>query len=83
MLVGKIDTLEIDFIAHRLEERIYLQVSFRIEAEKTRNREMAPLLRVSDHFPKYIITLDDFMTGITPEGINIVHLRDFLFMESL
>ena len=83
VLVGKIDTLEIDFIAHRLEERIYLQVSFRIEAERTRDREMAPLLRVSDHFPKYIITLDDFTTGITPEGINIVHLRDFLFMESL
>ena len=76
--VGKVDNLEIDFIGQRLGERIYLQVAYRLDAEKTREREIASLLKAGDNFPKYIVTLDEFSKGITPEGIEIIHLRDLL-----
>ena len=79
--VGKVDNLEIDFVGQRLQERIYVQVSFRLDGENTKNREVASLLKTMDNFPKYIVTLDEFALGTTTEGIQIVHLRDFLMKE--
>ena len=76
--VGKTDHLEIDFVGHRLQERIYVQVCFRLEGENTRKREVASLQKTNDNFPKYIVTLDDYGLGTTIEGIVVVHLRDFL-----
>jgi len=76
--VGKTDQLEINFVGQRLQERIYVQVCFRIEGESTRKREVASLQKTEDNFPKYIVTLDDYGLGITAEGIVVVHLRDFL-----
>lgn len=81
--VGKTDQLEIDFVGQFLQERIYIQVSVRIDNESTRKREVASLLKTSDNFPKYIVTLDDFALGTTSEGIQIVHLRQFLLMEGV
>lgn len=78
VFVGKSDTLEIDFVAQKIENRLYIQVSFRLDVEKTMNREVAALQRISDNFPKYIVTLDDFAVGTTPDGIRIIHLRQFL-----
>jgi predicted AAA+ superfamily ATPase len=78
VFIGKVEAQEIDFIASRLEQRIYVQVAYRMDAEKTRGREISALMKVEDHFPKYIVTLDDFLTGVTTEGIRIVHLRTFL-----
>lgn len=79
--VGKADQLEIDFIGQRLQERVYVQVCYRLAGESTRNREVPSLQKVTDNFPKYIVTLDDFGLGMTSEGISIVHLRDFLLKE--
>lgn len=79
--VGKVDNLEIDFIGQRLQERVYVQVAFRLELETTKNRELLSLKKVKDNFPKYIVTLDDFMLGTTPDGIQIIHLREFLLKE--
>ena len=79
--VGKTDHLEIDFVGQRLHERIYVQVCFRLEAENTRKREVASLQKATDNFPKYIVTLDDYALGTTTEGIDVVHLRDFLLRE--
>jgi len=76
--IGKADTLEIDFIGQRQQLRIYVQVSYRLDAEKTKEREVAGLMKITDNFPKYIVTLDDFALGITSEGIHIIHLREFL-----
>ncbi|HWK06939.1 MAG TPA: ATP-binding protein [Puia sp.] len=76
--VGKTDHLEIDFVGQRLQERIYVQVCFRLEGENTRKREVASLQKTTDNFPKYIVTLDDYGLGTTAEGIAVVHLRDFL-----
>jgi predicted AAA+ superfamily ATPase len=76
--VGKTDHLEIDFVGQRLQERIYVQVCFRLEGENTRKREVASLQKAVDNFPKYIVTLDEYGLGTTAEGIEVVHLRDFL-----
>ena len=79
--VGKTDQLEIDFVGQRLQERIYVQVCFRLKGEDTRKREVASLLKTGDNFPKYIVTLDDYGLGMTAEGISVMHLRDFLLRE--
>jgi predicted AAA+ superfamily ATPase len=76
--VGKTDQLEIDFAGQRLQERIYVQVCFRLEGENVRKREVTSLQKAVDNFPKYIVTLDEYGLGTTAEGIRIVHLRDFL-----
>ncbi len=83
LYVGKTDHLEIDFVATKLQERIYVQVAFRLELASTKNRELASLLKVKDNFSKYIVTLDEFAIGINENGIQIVHLRDFLLREIL
>lgn len=79
--VGKTDQLEIDFVGRRLQERIYIQVCFRLSGTDPRNRELASLLKVNDNFPKYVVTLDDYALGTTAEGIRVIHLREFLLSE--
>jgi predicted AAA+ superfamily ATPase len=56
-------------------------VCYRLDAAQIQKRELASLLKVGDNFPKYIVTLDDFSSGTTPEGIQIVHLREFLLQK--
>jgi len=79
--VGSADNLEIDFIGQKLQQRVYVQVSYKLDAETTYEREIASLLKTDDNFPKYIVTLDDFVLGTTSEGIQIVHLKEFLLNE--
>lgn len=75
--VGKLDRLEIDFVATRPEEKIYFQVSYSLVDETTRSREIAPLLAIPDNYKKVILTMD--RTYIHDyEGIDIVNIVDFL-----
>ncbi len=76
--VGRADHLEIDFIGQRLHERLYVQVCYRMDGENTLKREVTSLQKATDNFPKYIVTMDDLLLGTTPEGISIIHLREFL-----
>lgn len=73
--IGKNETREIDFVAVRRDERIYVKVC-RILPEES-DREVANLLEIRDHFPKYVVTLDEFAIG-NVNGVKIVHLADFL-----
>lgn len=77
VLVGSQGEKEIDFIAERKGEKIYIQVALRITELSTKEREFGNLLAVKDNFPKYVITLDDY-TGNSFEGIIHVPLRKFL-----
>ena len=77
--VGKIGDKEIDFVAERREERIYVQVCVQLPANS--EREVANLLSIQDHYPKYVVTLNELDTGVE-SGIRIVHLCDFLLAES-
>ena len=75
--IGKIGSLEIDFVAEKQNERNYFQVSATIVDDNTRSRELRPLLALSDNYPKYILTMDK--TPFTDyEGIKIINIIDFL-----
>lgn len=75
--IGKVDTREIDFIAEKKNEKIYIQVAYKLESPETVEREYAPLLSVEDHYPKYVVTMDDFWQD-TIDGVRHVHIKDFL-----
>ena len=75
--VGKLDQREIDFIAEKRGEKIYIQVAYKLESPETVDREFAPLLAIRDHYPKMVITLDDFWQD-SIEGVRHVRLREFL-----
>lgn len=74
--IGKVDELEIDFVAERSGEKEYYQVAATVMDESTLNRELAPLKRISDNYPKYIITMDEI--PMDEDGIKIVNVIDFL-----
>lgn len=78
--IGKVGTLEVDFIATRPDRKLYVQVSATIMDDKTRERELRPLLAINDQYDKMILTMDrpfakDF------EGIKIINLLDFLLQD--
>ena len=76
--VGKLYQKEIDFVAVRRDERIYVQVCRRLPEES--DREVANLLEIKDHYPKYVVTLDELAAG-NINGVKIVHLADFLLSD--
>lgn len=77
------DGSEIDFVARKpTGEQHYYQVAQSLIDEKVYKREIAPLLQIPDNFPKTILTLDTYRTGITKEGITIVGITDWL-LETL
>ena len=73
--IGKNETKEIDFVAVRRDERVYIQVCRNLP--ESSDREVANLLELRDHYPKYVVTLDELATG-NINGVKIVHLADFL-----
>ena len=75
--VGKTDGGEIDFIAERQNERLYVQVTQEIRSEKTAKREYERLLEIRDNYPKYVLTTDAFAGG-NYQGIRTMHIADFL-----
>lgn len=74
--IGKIDDLEIDFIAEKDGDKEYYQVSASVLDPATFEREITPLRKVSDNYPKYIITMDEFPSN--NEGIRQINVIDFL-----
>ena len=75
--VGKTDGGEIDFVAERQNERLYVQVTQEIRSEKTAKREYEHLLEIRDNYPKYVLTTDAFAGG-NYQGIRTMHIADFL-----
>ena len=78
--VGKAGDGEIDFVAVRQNEKIYVQAAQSISSEKTKEREYGRLLDIRDNFPKYVLSLDNFSGG-NYEGIKNMHVADFLLSE--
>lgn len=73
--IGKNGTKEIDFVAVKRDDRIYVQVCRSLPSGS--DREISNLLDIKDHYPKYVVTLDDFASG-NINGVRLVHLADFL-----
>ena len=76
--VGRIGTLECDFIARKgIEEYFYIQVSKNIEDEKTKEREYKSFYEIKKMYPRYLF-VSDFILNKNVDGIKNVNLIDFI-----
>ncbi len=78
--VGKLDNTEIDFVATKKEDKIYIQISEKIEKTSTKQREYGNLLSIADNYPKYVLRTDEFAES-SYEGIKTMHVADFLLSQ--
>lgn len=78
--IGKIAEKEVDFVATRGQEMIYIQVSATVMDESTLERELAPLKAIRDNYPKLLITLDVVGASSNFDGILQKNLIDWLLM---
>lgn len=76
VFVGKIDNQEIDFVCHKQNDKIYIQVSYLLASEETIAREFGVLDKVQDNYPKYVISMDEF--DMSRNGIKHKNIIDFL-----
>lgn len=75
--IGKMNDKEIDFVATKQNNKIYVQVTQEIKSEKTQKREYDQLLEIRDNYPKYVVMANDFAGG-NYEGIKTMNIIDFL-----
>ena len=80
VFVGKLADMEIDFVASKGDNTIYVQVALNVAEKKTFEREFGNLLLIKDNHKKYVVTLDEYATG-NHKGIIHVSLRDFLMLD--
>ena len=78
--IGKTPDGEVDFVATRQGEKLYVQVTQEITSEKTKKREYERLLEIHDNYPKYVLLTNDFAGG-NHEGIQTMHVADFLLSD--
>lgn len=78
--IGKIKDKEIDFVATKQNEKIYVQVTQETKSEKTQKREYEQLLEIRDNYPKYVVMADNFAGG-NYEGIKTMNIVDFLLSK--
>ncbi|WP_419520902.1 ATP-binding protein [Leyella stercorea] len=77
--VGQLQAGEIDFVCTKPEgQRIYVQASFIIVEQATREREFGNLRSIKDNYPKYVISMTPLLTKNDDDGITHIHLRKFL-----
>src|SRR5690606_33906321 len=58
--VGKMENTEIDFIAEKQGDKVYIQVAYKLDNEQAIDREFGNLLAINDQYPKYVVTMDEF-----------------------
>ncbi|MCF8229838.1 MAG: ATP-binding protein [Bacteroidales bacterium] len=80
VFVGKLGEKEIDFVARKENDVLYIQVAYRIDDKKTHDREFGNLLMINDNFRKIVVSMDDYIEG-SYEGIEHMHIREFLLSE--
>ena len=78
--IGKMNDKEIDFVATKQNNKIYVQVTQEIKSEKTQKREYDQLLEIRDNYPKYVVMANDFAGG-NYEGIKTMNIIDFLLSK--
>jgi hypothetical protein len=77
--VGQLQAGEIDFVCKKPKgQRIYVQASYIIANEETREREFGNLSAIKDNYPKYVISMTPLVSKQDSEGITHLHLRKFL-----
>ncbi len=81
VFIGKLDQTEVDFIGEKNNNKIYIQVSYKMTEQNTIDREYQPLLAIRDNYPKYVLTMDKTWQD-TIDGIIHVHIADFLLNDN-
>lgn len=76
--VGQLRVGEIDFVCSKTGKKVYVQVSYLIANEETRNREFGNLRQISDDYPKYVISASPLLKRSDDEGVTHIHIREFL-----
>ena len=76
--IGKNDSLEVDFIATKSNDKKYYQVTYTMLDENVKNRELGILKNINDNYEKTVITMDKIYNNTSEEGIKIRYLIDFL-----
>lgn len=74
---------EIDFVARRGDEVVYIQASYQLNDDSTRQREFGNLHAIRNSYPKYVVSLDEWTSGSCVDGIHHIHLGEFLQKELL
>lgn len=78
--IGKIDSYEVDFIAEKENNRLYVQVSYLLATPETREREFRPLKMIRDSYPKVVLTMDTLLQD--EDGIKHINIPNWLTSES-
>ncbi|MDR2680098.1 MAG: ATP-binding protein [Tannerella sp.] len=79
--VGQQASTEIDFVAEKDGQTVYVQVCYMLYDENTVRREFGNLLKINDNYPKYVVNMDEYGAG-SYSGIIQLHLKDFLMKRS-
>ena len=75
--IGKVDNAEVDFIAIKPDEKIYIQVTETMTSEEVRRRELAPLQKINDNYEKIVLSMNIGMDS-SYDGIKSINLIDWL-----
>lgn len=79
--VGKTDNREVDFVAVRDTEKVYIQVTYLLASDETIEREFSALETIPDNYPKCVISMDEIDRG--RNGIRNINIRDFLLSDQI
>ena len=79
--VGQLSGKEIDFVARRGDEVIYVQVAVQVMGEETYEREFGNLKQIKDNYPKYVVTMDPNVGLIRDSGIEACSARGFMLTD--
>lgn len=77
--VGRTCDKEIDFVCHKKDEKLYIQVTYLLASEETIQREFTAFDNIKDNFPKYVVSMDEF--DMSRDGIKHRNIRDFLLAK--
>ena len=78
--IGKVDNSEVDFIATKVDDKLYVQVTESMTSEDVHKRELAPLQKISDNYEKIVLSLNTGMDS-SYDGIKSINLIDWLISE--
>jgi hypothetical protein len=79
--VGRVGEKEIDFVAARGDERVYVQVCYLLAGQGTIEREFGVYYDIADNFPKYVVSMDEL--DLSRDGIRHQNIRAFLLAEDI
>ena len=78
---GQVGNAEIDFVASKDGITIYIQVCYLLADDKTVKHEFGNLMKIDDNYRKYVVTMDPINSNSNYQGVEQIHLKDFLLFD--